>query len=902
MSMKNKKTWWNLFIDDVCQYFSTSTQLGLTTEEAAVRIERYGYNQLPEKKRYSALKILLSQFSNVIVWVLFGALVISAFLGEWLDGLVISIIMVLNALIGFIQEYSAEKTLAALHKLTTPMSRVMRDGILRLMPSTLIVPGDVIVLEPGDWVPADGRLITTSSLITQESALTGESTPVCKNIEIIKQDDCSIADRSNMVFMGTSVVHGKGYMVVTETGTETELGLIATQLQKAEEARTPLQIQLDRLGHRLVMFFIGVTILTFLIGILRGYELIPMFMSAISLAVAAIPEGLPAVVTITLAAGVHKMAKRHALVRRLASVETLGCATVICTDKTGTLTQNEMSVRVVWVNEEFISVSGGGYAPQGSFIAHEKPINPRQNSEFMMALHIGVLCNNASLFMMDGHWTISGDPTEGALLTVAGKAGLDKTLLDRENPEKCELPFDADRKLMSVLRTTPKGSVLFVKGAPDSVMQRVENILIHGKIVSVTQDIKDRVADVHKQLAQKALRVLAVAYRDNVTGDLITHEDEQKLTFVGLFAMMDPPRQEARVAIAECKNAGILPVMITGDHPETAIAIARELGMVGPGIGAVTGLDLDRMSDEDLYKNIKNIAVYARTSASHKMRIIKTFRARGDVVAMTGDGVNDAPAIKAADIGIAMGLRGTEVTKEAADMVITDDNFASIVHAIEAGRGIYDNIVKFVNYQLSTHVAEVLIIFMSALLRFTDPEGNPFIALLPIQILWINLVTDGLPAVALGFDKPHPGIMKLMPRKASDPILSGRLGGQLLSVGLVLTAGTLAAAYIGLQQSACCAHTMTLTTLVILEMVRVHMVRAFYGTSLLSNVWVLFALVSSILLQLLIVYVPFLQTIFKTQALGLYEWLAIFSIVIIVWIVGLFVQSFFKKGEFSHVK
>jgi P-type Ca2+ transporter type 2C len=897
---ENQPLVWGMSVDEVCAAFSTDAKLGLDAKEAHRRLTLHGSNRLPEHERVTALGLFIHQFSSVIVWVLIGALLVAGIMGNWFDVMAIGVIIVLNAIIGFVQEYSAEHSLAALRKLIVPMSRVIRHGVLRQMSSCDIVPGDLVLLEPGDAIPADGRIIYSIQLMTQEASLTGESQPIVKISDVLPDKALALGDKKNMTFMGTTVVSGKGYMVVTQTGIRTELGGIAQVLQQAPEQPTPLQIQLDRVGRRLVILCVCIVAVIFVTGILRGYDFVSMFLSAISLAVAAIPEGLPAVVTITLALGVRRMSKRNALIRRLPSVETLGCATVICTDKTGTLTQNEMTVRKIWVNETEVSVSGVGYAPQGTFQSGGVVINPQQHNELLQALRIGVLCNNAEIYRDETTWKVVGDPTEGALVTVAAKAGLEKLPLQKEYKQRGEIPFDSERKRMSVIIDDPSGTQLFIKGAPDIILDRAAFILSNGQVVALDTAAKKRITMANEKLASQALRVLAVAYADTPK-DIPVHESlEQNLVFVGLIAMMDPPRPEVFKAIELCKKAGIRPIMITGDHKQTAIAIAKELHIIHKDDQALSGVDLDALDDAALKKIVDHVVVYARVSADHKMRIVKALKAQGHIVAMTGDGVNDAPAIKIADVGIAMGITGTEVTKEASDMIITDDNFASIVHAVEQGRGIYDNIVKFINYLLSSNIAELLLIFISTLIGLTDRSGNVYIALLPIHLLWLNLVTDGLPALALGVDPLHPHIMQQPPRKASEPILNFRFTLHLFVMGTLLAMSALLAGYSGLGTSIALAQTMTLTAMVMLELVRVHMVRSLYHMRMWSNVWLTLALASSFVLQLAIVYIPSLQKVFKTVALGWYEWMIIVFIAAATWGIGTLIQKLFFLEERFH--
>lgn len=889
------KNWWFQSAKEICRNFNTDSHRGLSRSEAQKRLQEFGHNQLLEQQKISAIHLFFDQFSSFIIWILIAAAIVAGVLREWVDTFAIIIIVILNALLGFFQEYRAERSLAALRKMVILSSKVIRDGRLHTLPSKEIVPGDLILIEAGDRIPADGRFIRAFGLSTQEAALTGESMSIHKTADSLEAGDLPVGDKKNMGFLGTVAVSGKGYMIVTETGIQTELGKIASLLQQGNEEQTPLQKHLQELGLRLVWLCLGIVSLVFALGSLKGTPLIENLLISISLAVAAIPEGLPAIVTIALSIGVHKMAKRNALVRRLPSVETLGCTTVICTDKTGTLTQNEMTVRSIWVNNTFIDVTGIGYNPDGNFEINQAAINPKDIPELLTALKIGILCNSAELHQIHHqNWDIAGDPTEGALLTAAGKANLFKQELEKENPLLSEIPFDSDRKRMSMARQTHKGKVLFIKGAADGMLAHAESILLNGKIEPLTYERKQTILDANAYLASRAFRVLAVGYRPMPEGAKIDHSLENKLILVGLIAMMDPPRPEVKKSIETCENAGITTVMITGDHKETAIAVAKELNLLKSDSIILTGAELEQIDDSRLKACLRNVAIYARTSAAHKLRIVRAWKSLGEVVAMTGDGVNDAPALKEANIGIAMGITGTDVTKEASDMVISDDNFASIVNAIEEGRGIYDNITKFVCYLASSNIAEIIVVFMGMLVGFTDFEGNPFVPLSAVQILWINLASDGLPAIALGVDPIDPKAMERSPRKPSDPIISRKRAFHLLLISFVIALGTLAACYFGMHQSGELAQTMAFTTLVILELVAVQIIRSPYNISIFSNPFIIGAVASSFLLQLFIVYTPFLQSIFNTVPLNTREWGVISTIAIVVWVLSSLINRSFK--------
>lgn len=867
-------SFWTQPISDVCENFKTDISAGLEIAEAEKRLQEYGLNLLPRKGRIVWWKLLFGQFSNLIIWLLIAAAFVAGFIGDMVDFWAIIAIVILNALLGFFQEFRAERSLEALQKLAAPTSKVIRAGRLQIIPSKQVVPGDLILLEAGDRVPADGRIIDLAHIAVDEASLTGESIPVSKQVEAL-QGELPIGDQTNMVFMGTTVVRGRGHILVTSTGLVTEIGKIASSLMGQKKEQTPLQKRLNQLGKRLVFICLGVVAVVFGLGLLRGSGIVEMLLISLSLAVAAIPEGLPAVVTIALSIGVRKMAEKKALIRRLSSVETLGSTNVICTDKTGTLTQNAMTVRTIWVDRKWIEVTGVGYAPEGEF-SKEAP-------DLDIALRIGALCNNANILQEEGVWVVAGDPTEGALLTVAGKKGFTKADLEKEYHFIEENPFDSERKMMSILRRDNGQKKLFVKGAPDVLVQRAKKCLIDGEETPIN---REEIESANNELASKAFRVLAVAYQTNMDMPL-----EEDLVFVGLIAMHDPPRPEAKDAIAECKRAGIETVMVTGDHKKTAMAIAKELGMEGNS--GVDGTELETLSDEELQK----ITVFSRISADHKLRIIKAFKEQGKVTAMTGDGVNDAPAVLAADIGISMGITGTDVTKESSDMIILDDNFASIVRAVKQGRGIYDNIVKFISYLLSSNIAEILVIFVVMLLGITTSGGALFVPLLlPVQLLWMNLVTDGFPAISLAMDPIDPRAMNRPPRPRTEEILNRRFTLFIFSISILVTIGALTACFIGLKTSGPLAQTMTFTTLIVLELVRVQMIRRQYRMKLFSNPYLIWALASSFLLQLAVLYIPSLQIVFGTVPLGLIDWGIILAIGFALWWLGLAVTKIFYKS------
>lgn len=827
-----------------------SHEKGLTSHEAEQRLHKYGLNELKVEKTVHPLKIFLQQFNSPLVWILIFALGVSIFLKEFLDAGVIGLIIVVNAVLGFFQEYRAEKAIEALQKLASLKATVIRDGKEQKIDSQHLVPGDVIILETGDKIPADARLLEVHDFKTQEGPLTGESQPVTKIIDVLAEKT-PLADRKNMVYSSTIISNGRGRALVTGTGMTTEVGKIATLIQESHEQLTPLQKKLRDLGKYLTMAVVAVAIVVFLAGLLSGKSASLMFLTAIALAVAAIPEGLPAVITISLAIGVQKMIKKNALVRKLPSVETLGSVNVICTDKTGTLTHNQMTVTKIWANETVYDVTGSGYCSHGTFLVGKKLANPEPLHKL---LKIGSLCNDAKLSGKNENREIIGDPTEAALIVAAEKAGFSHSSLTKNEPRKDEMPFSSERKMM----TTFHKNASYTKGSPAVMLKECNRILIGGKVRRLDRKAKKKILDQNEEFAGQALRVLALAYNN----DFKKREDSEKnMIFVGLQAMIDPPREEVKDAILRCHEAGIRVIMITGDQIATAKAIADQLGITGK---AITGQEIEKIN---LSRAIKNIGIFARVNPEHKLQIVKVLKTQGNVVAMTGDGVNDAPALKKADIGVSMGITGTDVAKEAADMILTDDNFTSIVNAVEEGRGIFDNIRKFVNYLLSSNLGEITAILLASLFGMPLP-------LTAIQILWVNLVTDGLPATALGLDPHSDGIMKRKPRPARESILSKELRWDIILFGFMIGLGTLILFWLYQDSGIMKAQTVAFTSLVVFEVARLYMIRSKYSLGIFSNKWLVGAVVISLLLQLLTIYTP-LSKIFKTTPLGIMDWIII---------------------------
>ncbi len=897
---------WQLSIEEIVSELHTNLTKGLSETEASYRLQKYGHNQLIEKRARSPLMIFLEQFRDFIIWVLLAAAIISGLLHEWVDSLVIIAIVILNAILGFIQEYKAEKSLSALKKLSSPSTKVIRNHQHKVILSAELVPGDIVELEAGDNIPADCRIVWhTSNFSVQEASLTGESIPVLKTASALQEKDTSLAERANMVYMGTSVVAGKSKAIVVATGMATELGKIASMIQNIKHESTPLQKKLIEFSKWIVRTCFLLVALVFFLEWLRGGKIIDVFLTSVSLAVAAIPEGLPAVVTIVLALSVQRMIKRNVLIRKLPSVETLGCTTVICCDKTGTLTKNEMTVRAVFTDNLIFEVSGIGYEPTGEYLLDGQKIDTNKyHLSLYKILQASVLCNGSQLIKTGDTYKIIGDPTEAALLTAAGKAGIWKADKEKEFSFVDEIPFDSERKKMTVIRRNNGCLFAFTKGAPEEILKDCTHIETQGTVVAITPAEKQKILEVNSKFADKAMRVLAIAYRqlENLPVGYETNLVETHLIFLGLIAMIDPPRPEVKDAISKCKQAGIKTVMITGDHKNTAVAIAHELGLLQETSLALSGEELDDMDEDALLRKIKNIAVYARVSSEHKLRVVKAWRKIGEVVAMTGDGINDAPAVKEADIGVAMGITGTDVTKEVSDMVVTDDNFASIVAAVEEGRGIYDNIQKFVHYLLSCNAGEILVMFISALVGLPVP-------LLPIHILWVNLVTDGLPALALGVDPIDTSIMYRPPRKPEAPVVSNKRALLMLVQGVFISICSLSTfSYILLFEKTGIERARTGAFIVMACSQLFHsfncrsMTKSIFTLGIFSNIKLVFATLVSFVLQIAVVSLPFTRKIFKTQLLGTVDWFMILILSIFPLLAMEICKVFFRRRKIYHME
>lgn len=901
--------WYTRKEQEVIDYWRTDQYEGLASSEIKNRLKKFGYNEMIEKQRPAWWKRLLAQFQDFMVLVLLAATLISAFLGEYADAVTILIIVIFNAILGFVQEYRAEKSMDALKKMAAPTAHVIRNGIVQKIPARELVPGDILVLESGDKIAADARLIDVQNMEAEEAALTGESLPVRKLANKQYDENSSLGDRKNMVYASTSIVKGRGKAVVCATGMVTEVGHIADMMQDSVHESTPLEIRLESLGRWLVWGCLVICLIVVITGVAKGEPLFLMCMAGISLAVAAIPEGLPAIVTVALALGVQRMIKRNAIIRKLPAVETLGCTTVICSDKTGTLTQNAMTVQKIVTNGRTYEITGAGYDIKGKFFLNKQEIEPKKDKCLLQCLEISVLCNNSILKHNNvgisglwrsgasSGWSIEGDPTEGALVVAAAKADIWRREIEGHQRRLVENPFESERCRMSVVYENVNQHVVYVKGAPDVILGLCQYYSKDSGNVALTDIIKSEILVANEEMTQQAFRVLAVAYRQIAKSEVTNAETdlERNLVFAGLIGMIDPPRPEAKQAISLCRRAGIRTVMITGDHRNTAVAIAKELKMFDNDSNqALTGIELDSLTDEEFAKMINNITVYSRVSPAHKLRIVRNLKRQGHIVAMTGDGVNDAPAIKEADIGIAMGINGTDVTKEAASMVLADDNFATIVAAVEEGRGIYDNIRKFIRYLLSCNLGEVLTMFIATLVGLPLP-------LLPVQILWVNLVTDGLPAMALGIDPNDHNIMNRQPRNPRERVFSRGLSRKIIARGLQIGISTVlvfAGVYL-FEKNLAEARTMAFCTLVFSQMFHVFDCRSeifsVFEIGLFKNKYLLAATGCSICMQLLVVYHPFMRAIFATVPLTIVDWVIVLCISGWTFIIGAAKHMFFHR-------
>ncbi len=926
--MSKAKPWHALTVDDTLRELQTR-EIGLNSDEVQNLLEKYGLNELKKKKGKSPLKIFASQFTDVLMIILLIAMFLSLGLGiyqnsidESIDAIIIFAIVIASAVLGFTQEYRSEKAVEALKKMTAPTASVLRNGKETRIPAAQLVPGDVVLLYTGDKIPADARLIEAYNLKTDEASLTGESAPVEKAIAPL-QDETPLNDRNNLVFTGTIVVYGRAKAVVTTTAMNTEFGKIAQMVQATTQERTPLEKRMGSVGKWIGILAVIICVGVGTVGIVvENRPVLDMILWAVSLAVAAVPEALPAIVTGALAIGMYRMAKVNTIVKRLPAVETLGSTSVICSDKTGTMTKGEMTVQRLYVNDSALKVAGIGYAPEGEFQSEGKRIIP--DDDLKMLLKISALCNDSNLEKdtQTEKWVIKGDPTEGALITAAAKADLWKEDLDKQSPRIAEIPFSSERKRMTTIHLRGNLKIAYMKGAPEVVLKCCTRILHNGRVQELTSDTRIRLLKVTEAMAMQALRNLGFAYKELPT-DSAKFDDsmEEGFVFVGFMGMIDPPRQEVKDAINICKDAGIRVVMITGDHKLTATAVAKELNLLGEDDSegkVLTGEELEALNDEELAQQVEDVVIYARVSPEHKTRIVKAWKAKDQVVAMTGDGVNDAPALKMADIGVAMGITGTEVTKEAADMVLADDNFASIVKAVREGREIYDNIKKYLTYLLQCNIMEILVMFIAvvsvpSLANWLSPGssdiafvGQAAIALTAVQLLWMNLVTDGLPAIALGVDPGDPDLMQRSPRNPKESIFSRDVKVYLATMPLLMTALLLSGYFYhrpwegGFQLLE--ARTQLLTAMIVVELTVAISARSFkypvFKVGVFKNKFLWYAVLSSFALQLFVLYTPGVQGIFDVNAPEIIDWAiaALFgAIVFIVLEVGKYMASGRRK-------
>jgi Ca2+-transporting ATPase len=880
--------WHMVSIDDVVEALKANSAGGLTEEEAARRLRQLGPNLLARSKGRSVLTILADQFKSLIVALLLAATVVAFALGENIEAIAVLIVLVLNGAVGFFTEWRAEHALTALQKQTAPSAHVMREGEEHQIPAADLVPGDLVILAAGARVPADGRVIESVQLRIAEAALTGESHAVTKSIDRIADATAPLGDRRNMVYLSTAVTGGRGRFLVTATGMRTEVGRIGTMIEEAGDRTTPLERKLAQLGNTLIGVVLALCGVIVMAGWLRGIGFLYMLEVGISLAIAAVPEGLPAVTTMTLAIGMQRMARLRALIRRLPAVETLGSTTFICTDKTGTLTKNEMTVQALQLASRSIVVSGSGYTPTGEFREGGRVIDPRQDVHLTKALRIGALCSDATLNISNGEAEVLGDPTEGALLVAAAKAGMTRGNLEARYRRIDEIPFSSESQRMTTVHQTSEGqTVAYVKGAPAVVVDASLELLSADGDQSMTAAVREQLLANGRELAERALRVLALAYKD-LPHDYRKEDLADGLIFVGMIGMIDPLREEAKTAIATCRQAGIRTVMITGDQEATAAEIGRQLGLDhdkhGGPLRTAHGRELAGLDAGGWRAIVKEVGVYARVSPEHKLRIVEALQADGEVVAMTGDGVNDAPALKQADIGVAMGVKGTEVAKEAAAMVITDDNFATIVGAVEQGRIIYANIHRFVHYLFSCNLAEILVVFIALMIGWPLPLGA-------LEILWLNMVTDVFPALALALEPSSPDVMTQPPRDPREPLMTARFIWLITWQGLLLTAVTLCAFWIGLQwygkegHGLRYAETLAFMTLALTQVLHAFNARSprrsAFTARLFTNGWLWAATVTCLMLQIAAAYVPVLQTVLQTIPLTTADWAVVLTFSII---------------------
>ncbi|MFH2030464.1 MAG: cation-translocating P-type ATPase [Bacteroidota bacterium] len=878
--------WYNFDIPAIYKKLNSSNE-GFTTDKADALLNTHGKNEIALEDKSSPWLLLFEQFKGLLILILIVAAIISAAIGETVEATAIIVIVILAGILGFIQEFRAGKAIESLRKMAAPQATVLRDGIKKVISASEIVPGDIIMLISGDKIPADARIIESSNLRIDEAPLTGESLPVEKHNNKIDSENVGIGDRTNMLFMGTSVSYGRATAIVIGTGLETEFGHIAKLLQSTESRKTPLQINLDQLGKKIGIFSIILAAAMSALGILRGYEVVEMFVWGVAVAVAVIPEALPAVVTISIALGVRRMVKKRALIRKLPAVETLGATSIICSDKTGTLTQDEMTIRKIYTDGKFFEVDGAGYIPRGAFSYQDEIIKPLENDYLKRLLELGTLCNDTHLNETEGSWGIIGDPTEGAVVVAAEKAGIDSEQLRKDFTRLNEIPFSSEAKRMSTVHEIDGKIYAFSKGAPEIITNTSSHIDLNGSAVELTEETREKIFHSSNVMGRDALRVIAFSYKQIDDAAKFSTADEKDMVFLGLVGMIDPPRPEVKQAILTCEHAGIKPIMITGDHEVTAVAVAKELGILKEG-NSLSGMELENLSDEEIDDAVLHTEVYARISPSHKLKIVSALMKKGYIVAMTGDGVNDAPALKRADIGIAMGIKGTDVSREAADMVLTDDNFASIVSAVEEGRSIFENIRKYLVYLLSGNLGTVIGMAIALI-------GGLPLPLWAVQILFINFLMDGLIAIALGVEPGEAGVMNKKPRKVEEGILNKQALGYISGIGILIGAVTTGIFiwaldnynYLSEEQSVEKAVTIFFATLIFARLFNGLNCRTFsqptYKMALFGNKSLVYSTVISIALTYLVISFPIFHEPFHTTNLSGHEWSLVIAVSFLVY-------------------
>ena len=872
--------WFNKNSNDVIKELNSDSLNGLTSEEAKIRLQKNGENKLASKKKKTMIQLFLAQLNDAMIYILIAAAIVSGIMGEISDSIIILIVILINATIGVVQESKAEKALEALKELSTPKALVKRNGELIEIPSEEVVTGDIVIIDAGRYIPADLRLIETANLQIEESAFTGESVPAEKDSKIVLEDDkAPVGDRVNMAYMSTLATYGRGTGIVVATGMDTEIGKIAKMLDNEEEEATPLQKRLAQLGKILGFAAIGICVIIFILSMFQGRDWFEMLLTAISLAVAAIPEGLPAIVAIVLALGVQRMIKHNAIVKKLPAVETLGSVSIICSDKTGTLTINQMTVKKIYINDSLVPIDN---------------IDIKDNSTELL-VEAMVLCNDAT----SNETSKTGDPTEIALLDVGNKVNLFKDSLNEEHKRVDEIPFDSDRKLMTTVNAYENKFRVYTKGAIDSLFKICNKVLINGEIVPLTEEKKKELLDASNSMSDTALRVLGASYKEIDNKNVSIDNLEKDQIFIGLMGMIDPPREEVKASIVECKKAGIIPIMITGDHKNTAFAIGNELGMADNINQCMSGSEIDNYSQEEFNKIVNNYRIFARVSPEHKVKIVKAFKSHGNIVSMTGDGVNDAPSLKAADIGVAMGITGTDVAKGAADMILTDDNFSTIVNAVEEGRNIYNNIKKAIIFLLSCNLGEIVALFVAILLNWNTP-------LLPIHILWVNLITDSFPALSLGVDPKDSSVMEEEPRNPKESLFAGHMGIYLTVNGLLIGILTLFAFKLGERiypNSLMHAQTMAFVVLSVSQLFFSLNMRStkksIFSVGLFTNKYLISSIVFGILIQLAVITIPFLAGVFKVYALTLNDWILVILISLVPLLINEILKIFLRMKKNS---